>query len=1211
MDTSNRDLLSSKNRTAGAAGGIFSSLRSVIAIKRSSNALGAKFLTRRSIFKSNSSASAHLPAQGTSLAEHLLILVSAVALPLMLLGGGALWLQYRSERQAAEAQLVEQARSTVRLVDREFERTLAVGATLAHAVPAAKGDLNVLETELRDARDFLSMALPRGATLPVISLIDANGAWLLHTSWPPGERRSGQATPFGRAAMAEGKPMISNLFTGITTPVPVVGIAVPIFAPDRGGGGHPRVTGGIGISIPRERLLAIVRQAGLPPGAIASILDRSGVIVARSDQDAEMVGRSPVSAILQTISKSGSGLIPPFAGALNHVSSTIAFARAPLSGYTLTLDVPGEVFLGSLRRSLFRSAAIGILVLIVGLALAVACARKISTAFRRVLATASELPGAPPAVRISTGLREADQLALLLQTTMAERESATRNAQEMFEQSPIGIVVFDTGGRIHAANDAFMTIVGHTRAAIRTGALKWNDLMPESLASEDAPASDSFANAHSTPYETVYLRPDGRPAPVLVSFGVTDKARGMLTAFVMDLTEQRRHEMAHRDAQEQLSFSLKAGGLGAWDLDLTSWKMRCSEQAQRLYGRFLDRETTLDEVLAAVHRDDRERVRDAINRATANSSDFHAEYRVVWPDKTVHWLEARGRVVQPRGMSAKLAGISADVTARKEADAALADSETRLRAITDTMPQIVWSARPDGYHDYHNQRWYDLTGLDPAQTQVNQSHSVFHPDDRERAWTQWRHCLETGEPFQVEYRLRAADGSYRWMLGRALPVKDPDTGKILRWFGTCTDIEETVAAREAFARSREELERLVDERTRDLQATQIRLAQAQRLQALGQLAGGIAHDFNNVLQAIQSGGSLLERDPTDPAGVRRHASTILEATERGAAITRRLLAFSRRGDLRAEAVHPAALQMGLRDILEHTLGDGVKVELELGPDLPALVADKGQLETVLVNLATNGRDAMAGIGTLTLSAHADTVSVSESAEHIAGLKPGAYVRLSVSDTGGGMDAHTLARASEPFFTTKPAGKGTGLGLAMARGFAEQSGGGLHISSALGKGTTVSLWFPVATTDLPVAGTPDRDVTSQLVRIHGAKVLLVDDDEIVREVTSELLEGLGCIVLQAESATTALAILASTVEVDILLSDLSMPDIDGITLIREAQLRRPGLPAILLTGFATDDIEVKEASAGAIGACALIRKPVRAHVLAAQVSAMLEGIPAAQ
>ncbi|MGE0223021.1 MAG: ATP-binding protein [Acetobacteraceae bacterium] len=545
---------------------------------------------------------------------------------------------------------------------------------------------------------------------------------------------------------------------------------------------------------------------------------------------------------------------------------------------------------------------------------------------------------------------------------------------------------------------------------------------------------------------------------------------------------------------------------------------------------------------------------------------------------------------------------------RLRAEAALRESEARFRVITDAMPQLVWSTRPDGHPDYCNQRWYDITGISRAQRGPFEWHSLIHPDDKAEARCRWTHSLATGEPYQAEYRLRTATGEYRWMLGRAVPVRDPATGAITRWFGTCTDIEETIAARETLRRTREDLELLVAERTRDLQVTQEKLAHAQRLDALGQLAGGIAHDFNNVLQAVHGSGALLERQPDDSSAVRRLAQRILRAAERGASITRRLLYFSQRGDLRAEPVDPTALQSGMREILAHTLGDGIDVRLEVEPDLPPLLADKGQLETVLINFGTNARDAMSGMGVLTLSAAREIVPPNRSPEHPAGLKPGDYIRLAVSDTGVGMDAATLTRATDPFFTTKPQGQGTGLGLAMARGFAEQSGGRLDIVSRPGHGTTVILWLPVADEAAITAGTePEEDWAATSPDATGPRLLLVDDDDSVREVIAEQMDVAGFDVLPCGSAADALAAIEAGTQVDVIVSDLSMPDMSGIDLINRVQHLRPGLPAILLTGYATDAAEV--AIGGAVGgAFSLVRKPVSGRQLVEHIAVLLEGSP---
>jgi signal transduction histidine kinase/HAMP domain-containing protein len=243
-----------------------------------------------------------------------------------------------------------------------------------------------------------------------------------------------------------------------------------------------------------------------------------------------------------------------------------------------------------------------------------------------------------------------------------------------------------------------------------------------------------------------------------------------------------------------------------------------------------------------------------------------------------------------------------------------------------------------------------------------------------------------------------------------------------------------------------------------LAAARARAAHAERLGALGQLAGGIAHDFNNLLQVVNGVATLIRRRPDDRDNVARLAQVALDATERGAAITHRLLAFGRRGDLHAERLDMAVLLEGIREICVHTLGGGIDLRIALQDGLPAAFADRAQLETVVVNLAINARDAMPQGGRLTISAATESVSPADPV-HPAGLAPGRYVRLAVADTGTGMDADTLARAEEPFFTTKQGGLGTGLGLPMAAGFAEQSRGGLRIESSPGDGTTVTLWVP--------------------------------------------------------------------------------------------------------------------------------------------------------
>jgi signal transduction histidine kinase len=415
------------------------------------------------------------------------------------------------------------------------------------------------------------------------------------------------------------------------------------------------------------------------------------------------------------------------------------------------------------------------------------------------------------------------------------------------------------------------------------------------------------------------------------------------------------------------------------------------------------------------------------------------------------------------------------------------------------------------------------------------------------------------------------------------------------------DITERKHAETQLRRLTEDLEARVREEVAARETAQVRAAQAERMQALGQLSGGIAHDFNNVLQAVQGSASMIGRRADDEAAVRRYARIVGEAAERGASITRRLLAFARHGDLRAEAIEAAAVVEGMREILAPTLGAAITIVTDAGPGMAKLLADRGQLETALVNLATNARDAMPQGGTLTLSADAETVE--RGSPHRAHLAPGRYVRITVADTGTGMDGATLGRACQPFFTTKPQGQGTGLGLAMVKGFAEQSGGGLAIDSTPGMGTGVAVWLPEAAEGARGPGAGAAAEGGAAGADAGLRILVVDDDPLVLETLSSQLEDEGFEVTIAGGGREALALLDGGLAVDALVSDLSMPGMDGMRLILEVQGRQPTLPAVLLTGYAGDGVSLA-LGRQIDGPFALMRKPTPGTELAARISALL-------
>jgi signal transduction histidine kinase len=377
-----------------------------------------------------------------------------------------------------------------------------------------------------------------------------------------------------------------------------------------------------------------------------------------------------------------------------------------------------------------------------------------------------------------------------------------------------------------------------------------------------------------------------------------------------------------------------------------------------------------------------------------------------------------------------------------------------------------------------------------------------------------------------------------------------------------TELERRVAERTAeLAQANAELEQRVEERTREREAALAQVHEMRKLESLGQLTGGVAHDFNNLLMVILSNLQLLrKRVPEDPR-VLRLIDGAMQGAERGATLTRRMLAFARRQELRPASVDVPRLVAGMEELLRRTLGPAIEITAEYSPDLPRARVDPNQLELAVLNLALNARDAMPQGGRLIITGHCQTNGWNRPAE----LPPGRYVCLSVSDNGVGMDEATLKRATEPFFTTKGSVKGTGLGLSMVHGLAAQSEGAMRISSRRGMGTTVELWLPVSLETVALDA-PSQDSIA-VIGLNRHRVLLVDDDALVVASTSAMLEDLGHSVIEALSAQHALDILRDGAVVDLVLTDHAMPGMTGSELAQRMKESWPALPVILATGYA--------------------------------------------
>ncbi|WP_430913802.1 PAS domain-containing protein [Methylobacterium sp. sgz302541] len=510
-------------------------------------------------------------------------------------------------------------------------------------------------------------------------------------------------------------------------------------------------------------------------------------------------------------------------------------------------------------------------------------------------------------------------------------------------------------------------------------------------------------------------------------------------------------------------------------------------------------------------------------------------------------------------------------TERVRSEKARRQSEEQFRVFAQAVPNQIWAARPDGHFDWFNDQAYAYSGdgrgtLDgPAAWE-----RIVHPDDLGPAAAAWERSLRQGSVYEAEFRIRRADGAYRWFLVRAEPVRSPE-GEVVRWVGTNTDIDDRRRQAAELERLNETLEDEVAERTRDLMRTEEALRQSQKMEAVGQLTGGIAHDFNNLLTGITGSLELLSARIAQGRlnDVERYVTAAQGAARRAAALTHRLLAFSRRQTLDPKPTNVNALVAGMEELVRRTVGPGIAIEVVAAGGLWATLVDPNQLENALLNLCINARDAMPEGGRLTIETANRWLDIRAAQER--DVPAGQYISICVSDTGTGMAPDVAAKAFDPFFTTKPLGLGTGLGLSMIYGFTRQSGGQTRIYSEPGDGTMVCMYLPrhygevdegealPEFADAPRAG-------------EGETVLIVDDEPTVRMLVTEVLEELGYAAIEAGDGASGLKVLQSDVRIDLLVTDVGLPGgMNGRQMADAARLSRPGLKVLFITGYAENAV----------------------------------------
>jgi PAS domain S-box-containing protein len=702
----------------------------------------------------------------------------------------------------------------------------------------------------------------------------------------------------------------------------------------------------------------------------------------------------------------------------------------------------------------------------------------------------------------------------------------------------------------------------------------------------------------------------GRLEQVYWTYGFSpideDDGIGGVLVVCRDVTKEYLAANALREREAELARVQQLGRIGGLEVDLrTGFGNRRSPEYLLIHGLPpAAADESHEDWVQRIHPDDREATEKIFRDAVAGDvRDYSVQYRIVRPsDGETRWISVKSTIERDEnGKAIRLVGAHTDVTEQVVADLALRQSEEQFRKLADQLADLnatlaqrveektrerdrIWNvsqdllvvADRDGVWRTVNPAWTKTLGWNEAELLNRTSEWLEHPDDGGLTRTEVNRLIQGNLTVKFEGRFRHKDGSYRWLSWTGVPDQD-------HIYAVARDVTAEKAAADR------------------LKATEEALLQSQKMEAVGQLTGGIAHDFNNLLTGIVGSLDLLQTrlNQGRTENVARYINAAMTSANRAAALTHRLLAFARRQPLIPKSVDANQLVVSLEDLLRRTIGETIDLEIAAPDDLWCTLCDPNQLESALLNLAINARDAMPDGGKLTI-ATANARIAGLTADTPA-LLPGDYICIEVTDTGVGMSAEVAARAFDPFFPPKPIGQGTGLGLSMIYGFARQSNGHVTIDSRLGRGTSIKLYLPrhhgdIAASHASAARAAEHAAT-------GETVLVVEDEPVVRGVILEMLHEEGYRTLEAVDGPSGMRILRTNGRVDLLITDVGLPGMNGRQLADQARETRPRLKILFVTGYA-ESVAISEAFLQP--GMEMITKPFDLDYLSRRVRAMISG-----